>query len=343
MHGLKERGHTVQFLGSCPMLLELSKKDGIQTTTLDIGSPPVSSWLAFSFLWRQFSMKKQLQEVLAAHSNLNAIVMLSLSEKLLLTQPALDLGLSVYWLEHDRVGRWLTHNPWLLRLRRLSRQVTTIVVSDLSKKMYLDMGWHENNITAIPNGIDEQWFQSTTQSKLNPTLIRIGCVARLTHDKGVDVLLAALAKLSDAYELHLVGQGRDQNEVATVIEQLKLNRRIRWHENVTDLREFYHSIDMLVLPSRSHDPFGLVAAEAMATGVPVIVTDACGIAGYLHDGNDALIVPRESHTALAGAIIALSDPTTHQRIAQYGKSAALELFSQKKMTDTYEKLLKEGR
>src|SRR3989338_4926158 len=80
--------------------------------------------------------------------------MLSLTEKILLTPWALQQGIKVYWVEHDRIGHWLTWNPWLPILCKLSKNVTTFVVSEFSRKLYLNLGWPPEKTVAIPNGVN---------------------------------------------------------------------------------------------------------------------------------------------------------------------------------------------
>ena len=87
MEGLKERGHHVAFLGSCPVLLEKCFALSVPYFDLNIGPPPVTKWHAISFLWRQFLMRKKLinaiNEQPVTRNEQRVIFMLSLSEKLL--------------------------------------------------------------------------------------------------------------------------------------------------------------------------------------------------------------------------------------------------------------------
>ncbi|NOS68135.1 MAG: glycosyltransferase family 4 protein, partial [Candidatus Peribacteraceae bacterium] len=105
------------------------------------------------------------------------------------------------------------------------------------------------------------------------------------------------------------------------------------------LAAFYRSIDVLILPSRDNDPFGLVVAEAMACGTPVIVTDQCGIAGYLTNGEDALIAGANSEKALREAIIRMQDSSLRERLGRAGQKTASKNFAVESMVETYEKLL----
>lgn len=362
--GLSERGHAVAFLGSCPVLLEETAKLHLPHAKLEIGPPPVTKWAATNFLWRKRKMQQRLEEALEqfchpelakdnnadvdgsqAHHDigLDAIFMLSLSEKLLLTETAVKKGIRVFWIEHDRVGPWLRKNPWLTALRRLSVKVTTICVSELSRKIYLDLGWDPGKVIAIPNGIDlERFSPSPFPSEVRDggggrgEGVHFGCVARLSLEKGVDVLIQAASGLPNV-DLTIIGKGPQGPSLRSLIQD---RRRIQILHHTDDLPAFYHSIDVLVLSSRDNDPFGLVAAEAMACGTPVIVTDQCGIAGYLTQGTDALIVEANSQQALRGAVLQMTDASLRSRLAAGGEKTARKKFAVSSMVDAYDSLLR---
>ncbi len=360
MEGLRSKGHEIRFLGSCPTLLKECKRRGIPANQLTIGPPPVTKWGAISFLWRQRKMRRLLEMGMKAHSDVDAVVMLSLSEKLLMTLPPSPDpflqrrkggqlsappsptergagGEEVYWLEHDRVGRWLTKNPWLPCLKKLSKQATTIVVSELSKKIYLHLGFPEDKVVAIPNGIDLSKFKKYESKKLQTEDFHIGCISRLSHEKGVDLLVDAIKEIPNA-KLTIVGKGRDEEKIKKLILNSQLS--ILNLSRVDDLNSFYNSLDLLVLPSREHDPFGLVAAEAMVLGVPVVVTDQCGIADYLEDGKDAIIVEANSANQLkAGILRLIADEKFMENIAREGQRTAKEKFGVEEMVDKYVELL----
>ena len=173
--------------------------------------------------------------------------------------------------------------------------------------------------------------------------LHLGCVARLTKDKGVDLLIEAIADVPEV-SLTIIGSGREEGFLRRMIGDIAAREhvaepRIQLIASLPDLQTFYASIDALVLPSREHDPFGLVAAEAMACGVPVIVTDACGIAGHLEDGVDALIVESNSSSALQKSIKKLLEPTVRLALAEKGLHKAKETFSREAMIQRYEEVI----
>jgi len=264
--------------------------------------------------------------------------LLSLSEKLLLTKEAVKQGIKVFWIEHDRVGRWLTRNPWLPELRRLSRLVTTITVSELSREMYLQLEWDPYRVVSIPNGVDLNRFSQAEKreqrvEELCPRSLHVGCVARLTRDKGVDLLIRAIADFPHV-TLTIVGKGREEKRLRALS-----GPAVAIVPSVPEIAAFYRSLGVLVLPSREHDPFGLAAAEAMSLGTPVIVTSACGIASYLRNGIDALIVEPNSVEALRDGIRTLQNPEYRRAIALQGQAHASERFSFENMITTYERTL----
>ena len=275
---------------------------------------------------------------------MGVVFMLSLSEKLLLTDYLVSQGVQVFWIEHDRVGRWLTKNPWLPRLKKLSEQVTTVVVSDLSKEIYVKMGWPKEKVVAIPNGVDVDRFalEGRKTQDTRHTCFRIGCIARLTRDKGVDVLIEAIKDIPNV-ELTIVGQGPERGNIQNQIS--KINRtqdtRNRTHVDLIssiDAPSFYKQIDCLILPSRDHDPFGLVIAEAMAAGIPTICTDACGIAAHL-DESESIIIPADNINALHDAIIKIQDKEVWSKLSEIGPRVAKEKFSLERMIEEYSSLL----
>ena len=244
MKGLREKGHEVRFLGSCPVLLKRTRDLGLGTTELNIGIPPVTKWGATSFLWRKRKMQKKLVSAVKVAwvsdpcfgdpslsvgmipAPPDAIFMLSLSEKLLLTEWAHSKGIKVFWIEHDRIGRWLTKNPWLPRLRKLSRLATTITVSDLSRDLYLEMGWDPEKTISIPNGVDVKRFGVMQHGPEGHATFHVGCIARLTHDKGVDLLIEAVKDLPNV-TLTIVGQGKEERTLHQRAEEVNQQTPLR--------------------------------------------------------------------------------------------------------------------
>ncbi len=340
MKGLVEKGHSVSFLGSCSVLLKQAPLRGVEVYPLHVGEPPVTKWGAVSFAWRQKKLKADLMTAMKKMKVPDAVCMLSLSEKIVLTQFAASHGSRVFWIEHDRVGRWLTMNPWFPSLKKAGAQATVICVSELSRKLYVDLGFEASHVAAIPNGIDLQRFADARRTAHAGSPLNVGCIARLSPEKGIEHLIDA-ARMVPGIHVTIVGKGRERQVLADRIETAGLTERVRILDAVPDLGAFYASLDIFVLPSSDHDPFGLVAAEAISMGTATVVTDLCGIAGYLDNGENCVIAKAGDSASLAAAIRSLvTDDDRRLRIAAAGKTAAEKLFSVEKMVRMYEELFR---
>ncbi len=133
-------------------------------------------------------------------------------------------------------------------------------------------------------------------------------LGRLSAKKSPDLLLQAFAKLPaelDGKTLQLVFAGPDEGGMTAQLEQmasqLGVRTRIHFVGAIFGGNKWaaYRDADVFVLPSQNEN-FGNTAAEAVAAGTPVIVTEQCGIAPLL--GNEAGLVVRRDSAALSGAL-----------------------------------------
>jgi glycosyltransferase involved in cell wall biosynthesis len=151
------------------------------------------------------------------------------------------------------------------------------------------------------------------------------CVAALTFDKGHDVLLDALATISDLpWRCVCVGSlDRDPPLVESLRQRARLRRldgRVGFAGPRTgaDLDRTYTAADVLVLASRA-ETYGMVVTEALARGLPVIATEVGGLSEALGNGADGirpgLLVAPEDPAALAGALrLWLGDAELRRRL-----------------------------
>jgi glycosyltransferase involved in cell wall biosynthesis len=126
----------------------------------------------------------------------------------------------------------------------------------------------------------------------------IAYVGRLEHVKGVDLLIDAVRALPDPrIKLAIVGVGLDE---ASLRARGSVDTRIRFVGYSSTPAAWYGAADLIVMPSR-HEPFALVALEAMACGAPILASNVDGFAEIFRDRPDCL-VPLEDPTALARGI-----------------------------------------
>lgn len=146
----------------------------------------------------------------------------------------------------------------------------------------------KNKLYHIPHGIDTSLFKppskktsSKQQLSWNDGTIHLLCVANLYYEKGVDLLIMSLIKLkSYSCHLHIVSAHQDSNEknrILDIIQEHNLQDQITFHpqQSQTDLVLYLQAADLLISPSRK-EGFGLVVAEAIACGTPVLATRSGG-------------------------------------------------------------------
>ncbi len=155
-------------------------------------------------------------------------------------------------------------------------------------------------LAMIPHGIEPQKFPF--QPHPPHTLLTLGLLGQISPHKGHDDAIAALRELGPGYQLFIAGQGRE-----SYLRQLQSSARgLRVEFRAfTSPEEFFPEIDILLLPSWD-EPFGLVILEAMAAGVPVIASNRGGSADIIASGQDGILIPPHSPSALAAAIHALT-------------------------------------
>jgi glycosyltransferase involved in cell wall biosynthesis len=185
-------------------------------------------------------------------------------------------------------------------------------------------------LAVVPQfGIDPQLFQPAAPDARPFT---IGYIGRLVAEKGVDLLLDAVARLSGDWRLRVVGSGPQGEALAAQAERLGIAGRITWipWAASTEMPAQYRQLDALVLPSLTRrnwkEQFGRVLIEAMASGVPVIGSDSGAIPGII--GDAGVVVPEGDTAALAGALCKLRDDAAERgRLRAVGRARVLAHFT----------------
>jgi glycosyltransferase involved in cell wall biosynthesis len=145
----------------------------------------------------------------------------------------------------------------------------------------------------------------------------VGAVGRIDTWKGFDVLLDAFARAKERRsDLHLVVAGapvtgKEQLAIDLATRATQLSD-VHWLGPRTDTPELFADLDLFVLPSTQPEPYGIVVVEALASGAPVVVTDAGGtpeIVARAAPGSGTTVPPGDS-TALADAIVRIASVRT---------------------------------
>jgi glycosyltransferase involved in cell wall biosynthesis len=157
-------------------------------------------------------------------------------------------------------------------------------------------------------GLEPSGCRSASRAELGFTRedIVLGCLGRLTEQKGQDVLLLALAQLKDelpGLKTFVAGQGPAEHRLATDVTTLGLTDRVRFLGVRRERNTLYAAMDIFVLPSR-WEGLSLALVEAAGLGLPIVATDVGGNSEVVQAGPGVWLLPPDDASRLARAIAA---------------------------------------
>jgi glycosyltransferase involved in cell wall biosynthesis len=196
-------------------------------------------------------------------------------------------------------------------------------------------------LSVIPQfGVDPELFSPANHPATQP--FRIGYAGgRLVREKGIDILLRAVAGLPGNWKLHVLGSGPDKLRLQALAREMSIDARVRFDSPIpsTEVPQYLRQLDLVVLPSITRpnwkEQFGRVLVEAMACEVPVIGSNSGEIPNVI--GDAGLIFPEGDVAALRAHIESLQrDPARRRELGRRGRARVLEHFTQARIAaETY--------
>lgn len=329
-------GHDVVFWGDCQVLHQLFRDNKFRTVKIKAGLPiPVSTKNLISFVrqlpkvWRQ--KKFMANELEAEHPNF--VFALGYLDKILLWPRLKKLKTPYVFMEHARIGKWFWLNPCLLSYILGAINGKVITVSELMRAKFRFIP----NVKVIVNGINTEIFKPTLQKKKSGTPLLVK-VARLSDDKGIQTFLDFLALLKQRdqeFRAVILGNGPKNDFFNDKIGNLDLSKNVEIINDILstkDIAELLEEANCSFLVSNKFDPFGLVAAESLAVGTPVIVSSLTGISSYLP--SKFVVSPANPEDLYAKYIDMKNRPPAKNEILQIS-----EQFISEKMYKEYDQLV----
>lgn len=236
---------------------------------------------------------------------------------------------------------------WLRRMVARGSSAVTVVSSDLRRRLAGAVSAGGQPPLVMPMGVDTARFDAGQEPPAGETVLFVG---RLAEKKGVEYLIRAfplvLSHHPDAH-LVIVGDGPLRGKLERLAAELGIQERVTFAggRSHSELPGFYASCRVFVGPSvvtRSGDTegLGLVFAEAMAAGRPVVATSVGGITDVVIHGRTGLLVEERSPEALAAAICRLLDsPVEAERMGVVGRRWACRKFDWRLVAARYGALL----
>ena len=174
----------------------------------------------------------------------------------------------------------------LLRLEAMTDSF--IVLTDWYKNILLKNGIKESHLSVIYQGLPNNIKKITKQTKINKKL-QLVFVGRISHLKGVDVLLSALKNIDqNIVELTIYGNATDQKYMEKCLQISSDMKNVFWKGNIDPrlVIETISRFDVLCIPSAFSEMGPFVLKEAFAAGVPVLASNVYGNAEQIKDGEN---------------------------------------------------------
>jgi len=242
-----------------------------------------------------------------------------------------------------RLGACFSHTP-----------ESIIYNARVSEQRHRQLGYSGKDITIIPNGFDCEQFKPTDVAKLKllnllnlrKDSLLIGLVARYHKMKGHKNFLFAVEKLIEAFpNIHFVlaGSGIDEKNIKLKkqINHLKINKNIHLLGERRDIAEITAGLDIACSSSVWGEGFSNAIGEAMACGVPCVVTDV---------GDSAWIVDKTGLVVKPGDKIELTDALKEmiemgadmrKQLGKLARQRIIKHFSLDKVVKKYEQIYRE--
>ena len=200
-------------------------------------------------------------------------------------------------------------------------------------------------VSTIPTGVDtERFHPGGPRAALNPPRGQakwpvVGMVAVLRHAKGHVLLVRAARLLRDRgllLRLVFVGDGPSKAPIVSEAEACDLADAVHFTGHRDDVPEILRAMDCVALPSL-HECIPQTALQAMASGVPVIGSDAGGIPAVVRNGETGRIFARGDVAALADCLASVfDDPDETRRLCEVARAFAVTEHSVARMLDRLE-------
>ena len=327
---LARRGHAVAF--ACPPQGDLAGRlvpEGITVYGLDI----LQDWDVRS-AWRLAAIAREWKADLlhAHHPQGHAMALLS------------SFRHRLPIVVHRHVNNPIPRHPFSQIKYRSARISRYVAVSAAIGKRLTDAGVEPERVSVIPACIDPARWEKAREARtrLNGARPIVFMVGHYSAIKGQDVLLeAAPLVLAKHPEVVFRFAGRGTETLKAKAERLGVAASVELLGERHDVPELMAGARLLAMPSLQ-EGLGLAAAEAHATGVPVVASTAGGLPEVVSDRETGLLVPPGDARALAEALVwLLEHPEDATRMSQKGREAMLARFSAASVVERLERLYAE--
>ena len=207
-------------------------------------------------------------------------------------------------------------------LEKAARKLTVRTAVSASAKG-LAATYFPGDFVITPNGVDTERFATARALEIgDPRTPKVLFLSRLEKRKGVEILIEAMARLSDVdAELVVVGSGPGEKSARALAASRGITSHFLGRVDDGDVPGLFKAATVYCAPGIGGESFGIVLVEAMAAGVPIVCSDLPGFREVA--SGSARLVPPGDPVALADALrLVLSDDIERARMSEDGNDRA---------------------
>lgn len=275
-------------------------KDGAQDGNLDVHRGLRTRWVTIAFPSVNHRMVAEVLDagdVDVVHAHFTVISPIAIYVARAASKRGIPVAVtvhSVWWKvgAAHRVASSVFFGP--ARMRVVFSGVSTMIAAHI-KRVYPHVG----DVSVVPNLVDTDWWAPTTPSthRAGDPEFRVLLVGRLKKRKHIGEFVEIMARVKSKVPVgtrvavSIVGAGPRHNDLQEQIDHLGLGDWVQLlgHRTPEEIRESLHDCDLFVAPSRQ-EAFGIAALEARSAGVPVVGYNFTGLADFVQDGVEGVLV-----------------------------------------------------
>ena len=229
-----------------------------------------------------------------------------------------------------------------LATRRVFRSASTVLVLSESERADVieTMPNEQLRLEVLPNGVPVDSEPAPTQSAIPEVLF---CSRLHVRKRPVAFAQMATSLIGHGVEatFAMVGADEGQSPAVTATAAALVSRgAFRMEAALSPDRVLarLRQTDLLVLPSID-EPFPMVVLEAMSVGLPVVITDTCGLASFVSEHGTGLVVPSDDQPALERAVASLiEEPQLRRSMGERGRNAVRAHLGMAGVADALERI-----
>ncbi|HFD32731.1 MAG TPA: glycosyltransferase family 1 protein [Gammaproteobacteria bacterium] len=240
---------------------------------------------------------------------------------------------------YDIYNKKLKVFHWLLKpiTKHIWQKALKVVALSEGLKLTALETYPTQKIVIIPNGIEADLFKPAEKPLPITGQFKLILVSRLIERKGIQHVLQALSELNDkSIKLLIVGTGSYETHLKELGKTLGLDDTVTFHGFClrTELPKLYNRHDCFILPSMA-ESFGIVFAEAMACGLPIIGGRTGGVPDLIKSDNGILVEPGNIEEIKNAILNMQASPAKRKKLGHNNRTKVVNYYNWKSIAEKY--------